>query len=116
MVPVLSKQQTSTRPANEILKGSVQKIAKEAKGRWNRSVEVNGCEKEREKNEPYFERATREALTAIDNSIGSSGGTTEVTIRTQSRRSLDVFIPFSTPKRKESEKHISSSSRDASRA
>jgi hypothetical protein len=28
MVPVLSKQQTSTRPANEIRKGSVQKMAK----------------------------------------------------------------------------------------
>lgn len=31
MVPVLSKQQTSTRPANEILNGSVQKMAVYAK-------------------------------------------------------------------------------------
>jgi len=69
-----------------------------------------------ERNEPYFERATSEALTAIDNSIGSSGGTTEVTIRTQSRRSLDFFIPFSTPEEmKEKSGLVEARDRDASR-
>ena len=39
MVPVLSKQQTSTRPANGILNGSVQKIAKKPR-QYNRRLPV----------------------------------------------------------------------------
>ena len=73
IVPVLSKQQTSTRPAYGIRNGSVQKMA---------------C----------LASATSEALTAIDSSMGSSGGTTDVIISTQSSMSLPfgLFIlrPF----------------------
>jgi hypothetical protein len=46
---------------------------------------------------PYFCKATREALTAKDNSIGSSGGTTEVMMRIQSSKSLPFAIPLSNP-------------------
>lgn len=46
---------------------------------------------------PYLDRAAREALTAMESSMGSSGGTTEVMMRTQSSRSLDFFMPFSSP-------------------
>jgi len=44
---------------------------------------------------PHRARATRDALTAIVNSIGSSGGTTEVTIMTQLRYSLNRSRPGS---------------------
>mmetsp|Transcript_16798 Transcript_16798/g.45072 ORF Transcript_16798/g.45072 Transcript_16798/m.45072 type:complete len:613 (+) Transcript_16798:596-2434(+) len=57
-VPVLSKQHTSTLPANGMRKGSVQNTA---------------C----------FESATSDALTAMASCMGSSGGTTEVTIMMQ---------------------------------
>ena len=72
IVPVLSKQQTSTRPANGIRKGSVQKIA-------------------------YFCNATKLALTAKLSSLGSSGGSTLVMIMMQSRSLLSLrprSIPF----------------------
>jgi len=46
---------------------------------------------------PNLERATSDAFTASDNSMGSSGGTTLVMIRIQSRRSLDFFKPLSMP-------------------
>lgn len=66
-VPVLSKQQISTFPANGILKGSVQ-------------------------NTPSFDRANRDVLTANDNSIGSSGGTTDVKISVHSKNNLYLFL------------------------
>ena len=72
MVPVLSKQQTSTRPAYGMRNGSVQKIAS-------------------------FDRATSDAFTAIDNSIGSSGGTTDVMISTQWSISLPFGCPILSP-------------------
>ena len=62
-VPVLSKQQTSTRPANGIRNGSVQ-------------------------NTRRLTSATSDALTAIVSSIGSSGGMTLVMIMTQLSSSL----------------------------
>jgi hypothetical protein len=46
---------------------------------------------------PNFDRATKEAFTANDNSMGSSGGTTLVTISTQSSNSLDFFKFLSIP-------------------
>mmetsp|Transcript_17043 Transcript_17043/g.59352 ORF Transcript_17043/g.59352 Transcript_17043/m.59352 type:complete len:350 (+) Transcript_17043:273-1322(+) len=62
-VPVLSKQQTSTAPAKAMRKGSVQKM-------------------------PCLANAASELVTASDNSMGSSGGTTDVTMRMQCRQSL----------------------------
>lgn len=56
-----------TFPANGIRKGSVQKIPRRA-------------------------RAIREVLTAIDNSIGNSGGITEVTISEQLSISLYLLL------------------------
>lgn len=56
-----------TFPANGIRKGSVQKIPRRAS-------------------------AIREVLTAIDNSIGNSGGITEVTIREQLSISLYLLL------------------------
>lgn len=41
---------------------------------------------------PNFVRATRDVLTANDNSIGSSGGTTDVRINVHSRNSLYLFL------------------------
>ena len=46
---------------------------------------------------PNFDRATKEAFTANDNSIGSSGGTTLVTINTQSSNNFDFFKFLSIP-------------------
>ena len=46
---------------------------------------------------PYLAKAAREVLTARDNSMGSSGGTTLVMMRTQSSSSLDFFSPRSSP-------------------
>ena len=46
---------------------------------------------------PNFDRATKEAFTANDNSMGSSGGTTLVTISTQSSNSFDFFKSLSIP-------------------
>lgn len=68
----MQKQQHSTRlpgtfPANGIRNGSVQKIPRRAS-------------------------AIREVLTAIDNSIGNSGGITEVTISEQLRMSLYLLL------------------------
>ncbi|KAG7146381.1 hypothetical protein HYQ46_004826 [Verticillium longisporum] len=71
-VPVLSKQATSMRPAKGMRKGSVQKMASLA-------------------------RAARLVLTARLSSIGSSGGTTLVTIKTQSSRSLERLRSLRTP-------------------
>jgi hypothetical protein len=48
-------------------------------------------------NLPYFDRATKDALTAKESSIGNSGGTTLVMIRTQSSKSLDFFRSRSMP-------------------
>uniref|UniRef100_A0A6B0UWV4 Putative secreted protein n=1 Tax=Ixodes ricinus TaxID=34613 RepID=A0A6B0UWV4_IXORI len=62
-VPVLSKQQISTLPANGIRNGSVQ----------NTSSRVS---------------ASSDVFTARDSSIGSSGGTTDVRISAHSRNSL----------------------------
>jgi len=89
IVPVLSKQHTSTCPANGIRNGSVQKMAVDVvRGYYVR---------DRGGYVPYLERATREALTARESSIGNSGGTTLVIIRMQSRRSLDFLRPLSIP-------------------
>jgi hypothetical protein len=46
---------------------------------------------------PNFDRATKEAFTANDNSMGSSGGTTLVTINTQSSNNFDFFKFLSIP-------------------
>ena len=48
-------------------------------------------------NLPYLAKAAREVLTARDNSMGSSGGTTLVIMRTQSSSNLDFFSPRSSP-------------------
>lgn len=92
IVPVLSKQQTSTRPANGILNGSVQKIA--TQNYQNPSLLVAN----KSQNIPNFDNATKLALTAKLNSIGNSGGTTLVMINTQSSNNFDFFkflsIPF----------------------
>jgi hypothetical protein len=47
--------------------------------------------------QPNLESATREVLTARVSSMGSSGGTTLVTIRTQSNKSFAFFWLFSRP-------------------
>lgn len=95
IVPVLSKQQISTRPAKGILKGSVQKMAVDAHEELSlslfRETEVIAM------NSQYLLRATREALTAIVSSIGSSGGTTEVIMMTQSSKSFERLRSCSTP-------------------
>lgn len=44
-----------------------------------------------------FDRATKDALTAKESSIGNSGGTTLVMISTQSSKSLDFFRSRSMP-------------------
>jgi hypothetical protein len=84
MVPVLSKQQTSTLPAEGIRKGSVQKMAENKLDETRRIAHVNL---------PNFDKATREAFTARESSIGNSGGTTLVMIKTQSRSNFD-FLRF----------------------
>ena len=61
--PVLSKHKTSNLPADAMRKGSVQKTR------------------------PLL-KAARELVTASDSSMGSSGGTTEVTIMMQCSMSL----------------------------
>lgn len=66
-VPVLSKQQISTFPANGILNGSVQ-------------------------NTPNFDNANSDVFTANDNSIGNSGGTTDVKISVHSKNNLYLFL------------------------
>lgn len=91
MVPVLSKQQTSTRPANGMRNGSVQKMAEIA------LVNTTDSGPEFRYNSPNLLRATKLAFTARLNSIGNSGGTTLVMIKTQSRRSLYFFNPLSRP-------------------
>jgi len=48
---------------------------------------------------PYFCKATSDALTAKESSMGNSGGTTEVMMRTQSSSSLPLAIPRSSPAR-----------------
>lgn len=89
IVPVLSKQQTSTRPANGMRNGSVQNIA-------TKKLRHEGLIAAHEVL-PNFDRATKEAFTANDNSMGSSGGTTLVTISTQSSNSFDFFKSLSIP-------------------
>lgn len=46
---------------------------------------------------PNLDKATRDALTARESSIGNSGGTTLVTMRMQSSSSFDFFNPRSRP-------------------
>ena len=89
MVPVLSKQQTSTRPANGIRNGSVQNIATKRFKTQILNTTYGGL--------PNFDNATKEAFTAKDNSMGNSGGTTLVMINTQSSNSLDFFKFLSMP-------------------
>lgn len=48
---------------------------------------------------PNFDKATSDALTANDNSIGSSGGTTLVTMRMQSNNNFDFLSSLSIPSR-----------------
>lgn len=45
-----------------------------------------------------MDKAISDVLTARDNSIGSSGGTTLVIMRMQSNNNFDFFRPLSTPK------------------
>jgi hypothetical protein len=52
---------------------------------------------ERGRDSQYLLSATREALTAIESSIGSSGGTTEVMMMTQSNKSFERLRSCSTP-------------------
>ena len=66
-VPVLSKQHTSTRPASVTRNGSVQ---------YTR----------------LFANAMSDVLTAMDISIGSSGGITEVKMVTQLMNSRYLFL------------------------
>ncbi len=56
---------------------------------------------------PNFDRATKEPFTANDNSMGSSGGTTLVTINTQSSNSFDFFRFLSIPNVAMSQRNIS---------
>jgi hypothetical protein len=88
IVPVLSKQQTSTRPANGILNGSVQNIARNSQLSVLKAMWVYT---------PNFDSATRLALTAKLSSMGNSGGTTLVIIRTQSNSNLLFFKFLSMP-------------------
>ena len=109
MVPVLSKQQMSTRPANGMRNGSVQKIAAEQvrvfvsnKNDLQQlsSLKASSTLKARRnatRHSQYLLRATRLALTAIESSMGSSGGTTEVMMMTQSSRSLERLRSCSRP-------------------
>lgn len=46
---------------------------------------------------PNFDKATKDAFTANESSIGNSGGTTLVMISTQSSKSLDFFRSRSMP-------------------
>jgi hypothetical protein len=46
---------------------------------------------------PNFDRATKDAFTAKESSIGNSGGTTLVMISTQSSKSFDFFRSRSMP-------------------
>lgn len=97
IVPVLSKQQISTRPAKGMRNGSVQKIAAK---RTLKSVRSSPQRWKREKVDvQYLLRATRLAFTAMVSSMGSSGGTTEVIMMTQSRRSLERLRSCSSPAR-----------------
>mmetsp|Transcript_8637 Transcript_8637/g.33966 ORF Transcript_8637/g.33966 Transcript_8637/m.33966 type:complete len:239 (+) Transcript_8637:674-1390(+) len=66
-VPVLSKQHTSHRPASTTRNGSVQ-------------------------NTRLLDSAMRDVLTAMDSSMGSSGGMTEVRMVTQFRKSLYLLL------------------------
>jgi hypothetical protein len=45
----------------------------------------------RSKGLPSLDKASRDVFTANDSSIGSSGGTTEVSIRAHSKNSLYLF-------------------------
>ena len=50
-------------------------------------------------NKPIFDNDISELLTARDNSIGSSGGTTDVNINVHSKNNLYLFLSgFSVPK------------------
>lgn len=53
---------------------------------------ANGIRNGSVQNIPRLAKAIREVLTAIDNSIGSSGGITEVTISEQLRISLYLLL------------------------
>lgn len=88
IVPVLSKQQTSTRPAKGIRKGSVQKIA---------TAQISCVSSFRAVYTPNLDNATNEAFTARDNSIGSSGGTTLVMTKMQSSNNFDFLRFLSIP-------------------
>jgi len=63
----MKKKNSLTFPAKGILKGSVQKIPRRA-------------------------NAIKDVLTAIDSSIGSSGGITEVIIKEQLKKSLYLLL------------------------
>lgn len=56
-VPVLSKQQTSTFPANGILKGSVQNTSRQE------------CKKKEDSNEPFLLRFALQAAFAVDTTL-----------------------------------------------
>jgi hypothetical protein len=71
-------------------KGSVQKIATKKKFETQMLDTTHGVL-------PNLDNATKEAFTARDNSMGNSGGTTLVTINTQSSNSLDFFKFLSIP-------------------
>lgn len=69
-MPVLSKQHISTFPAKGILNGSVQ-------------------------NTFSLDSDNKDVLTAKLNSIGNSGGTTEVKIKVHSKNNLYLFLSSS---------------------
>lgn len=100
-VPVLSKQQISTFPANGILKGSVQNTSmQEGRRQFNHCCKhlcnilkiinniLHTCKTEMNIYIQSLASAIRDVLTARESSIGSSGGTTEVRMSVHSRNNL----------------------------
>ena len=100
-VPVLSKQHTSIFPANGIRNGSVQNTSENdsktpvcgvysaisiAITPMNVTIESHCASDAADVRS--FVRASSDELTASDSSMGSSGGTTHVSMSTHSRKSL----------------------------
>ncbi len=78
-------------PANGILNGSVQYMPENPNPCWSSWIK----KKLQLHDGPNLVRAIRELLTAKDNSIGSSGGMTDVSMRVHSRKSLYLLRPSS---------------------
>ena len=94
-VPVLSKQHKSTCQQRESVRPKVQLIIRGSKdqqiAKWgtrDTTFPAKGILKGSVQNIPRRERASNDVLTAMDNSIGNSGGITEVMISEQPSKSL----------------------------